>query len=754
MSCSPPSLRLRRCLPAAFLSLASLFVLGGGGCPPPGNGGGSDTITEDTTLDSLNVAAGETLMVENNAVVTITGDATIDGTVESAGGRLKLVILGAATINGTLKATDETSPELPSETPFNEQPVGVHLVIGDGGATFGEDVVVNTNGHVVVTDAEDVLTWPPSSAFDQVENVAEDDLATLVPLPPDDPAFDQEVSTAANKSARRAQGAGPLAPILIQGTWPPAGAPAPAGDQPVVIFRFNGNRPLNLGNWTVNGPPAPAGANADESDDAGDNATGRNGRRGMRLNIWNNGGPINVVGNVTLNLADGGNGGNATASCASATGGNGAASGNFRMTAAGGIDLTNGTLTINPGASGSGGEATVTKGAAGAAGCAGSPGANSTATGGNGADNTKRIYARGNVSGLANVTIGLLVAGDGGPATATACDGGPGIACCDGGRGGAGTANGGTGGDASLNLSGLPINAGLVFGGDGGDATATGGNGGNGGPCKFGDGGDGGDGGTASATAGGGGRGTGPGGGGLGGNGGDAIANGGNGGNGGDSGFGTPGSGGALGTAAATAGTAGTGDTAGAAGEATPTNGSAGAPGGALGVVVFCFPLNFLVDGSGDFDPGPHTGPIFSGDGATNLGTLGVNFPNTVGAELLSNTIPVPHIGLVSGAQMEIDVASLMLPGTNVGTVGGLRLEPLFGNGLSEQEPMIIQALGPNGELLDEQAVTSLPDNFANPTSAQTVDVLFNVEESVTTFRLITPPNAFVTLIRCYLLDP
>ena len=129
----------------------------------------------------------------------------------------------------------------------------------------------------------------------------------------------------------------------------------------------------------------------------------------MRLNIWNNSGAINIVNNVTLNLPAGGDGGAATADCADATGGNGGTSGNFRMTASGGIDLSSGTLTLNAGKGGDGGKATVVEGAAAASGCPGEDGDTATATGGIGADNKKRLYAKGNVSGIENVTIGPII---------------------------------------------------------------------------------------------------------------------------------------------------------------------------------------------------------------------------------------------------------------------------------------------------------------------------------------------------------
>ena len=739
-----------------LLASAGLVGLVGMQCPPAGDGDVPGMITEDTTLETLILAAGETLTVENGAVLRVTGDSTIDGTIEALDGLLTLILEGAATINGTLKSTAGDSA-LGDDDSLSDQPFGINLIVGDGEVTIGEDAIFDTSGNLVVSDDETVLDMTPGEFFDQVEDVASDEMTTLVPLPPDDPAFDEASQPAPNQKIARQQSGASLPPILIQGTWPPAGVASPPGDKSVIIFRFNGNRTLNLGNWTVNGPPAPNGDDDDASANPGNAGNGGNGKNGMRLNVWNNGGPINVVGAVVFNLADGGDGGEASSVCGDATGGDGGKSGNFRMTASGGIDLTNGTLVINPGLSGNGGAATVTKGAAGAAGCPGAMGDGGEATGGNGADNNKRIYVRGNVTALANISLGFLIAGDGGAATSEACDGGPGIACCDGGPGGNAGATGGNGGGASLNVGGFPITVSTVFAGDGGTATATGGNGGPGGDCKFFDAGDGGDGGAAEATGGSGGDASNTAGPSVGGNGGDASGTGGDGGSGGDSGFGTPGAGGDLGTGTANAGPAGAGGTAGTAGEADGSDGGPGAAGGALAVRLFCLPFGFLVDGSGVVDPGPHQGPVFADDNTTEIGDVTIDLAGTtLESQLLSNSNPVDQLGLQSGAMLTIDVSSLNLTdGTEAGEIGGIRIEPLFGNGVDEANPLVVQALDANGEVLDQQNVTSLADNFANPSQAESVDVLFNLNGAVVDrFQLTTPPNSFVTLIRIYILDP
>jgi len=713
-------------------------------------------IDEDTTVESLEIADGTETQLRSGAKLTVTGDARIDGTLSSLDGLLVLEVTGDLTIEGTLRALHSADPELMDDASFNDQPVGIYIIVGDGAVTIGTNAVLETHGHIVVTDDASVLEGTPGDAFDEVEDVGSNDLATLVPLPPDHDAFDEAAPKLVPPGVFRVLQPA-LPPVTVMGNWPPAGMAPPPGDRPVWIFRFNGERDLVLDNWTVNGPAAPNGDADDSTDDAGESASGGNGKNGLRLNIFNNGGAINITNTVTLNLADGGDGGSATSACASATGGNGGSSGNFRMTARNGISLTGGTLIINPGQSGSGGDATVTQGAAGAAGCPGAAGADATATGGTGADNRKRIFVRGNVTGLTNLTIGDLIAGDGGDATAEACDGGNGIACCDGGPGGSATATGGGGGEASLNVGGLPINTSDALGGDGGEATATGGEGGNGGNCKFGDGGDGGDGGSAVATGGAGGNATNNGNGtSVGGDSGPAAGTGGNGGSGGDSGFGVPGAGGGAGGGSASTGAAGTGASDGAAGDTTGDPGADGANGGVLGgIVVFCIPLGGLVMDlpEGPIPPGMREGPVNNSDNTAQVGTITFNLPDLESENYQKGTNPIDHIGIGNG-YLEINVASLDLGATQAGVVGGLRIEPLstFGNVVAN--PMRVQALDADGNLIDEREIPEIPNNFGNPNNAEAIEVTLNVEQSVDRFRIVVADGTFVTFLRIYLLDP
>lgn len=709
------------------------------------------TISADESMESFIVEAEDVVLVENNARIAIAGETRIEGLVLARTGRVTIEAMGDLTISGSIRAVDSDLEEIDPAIPLGEQPTGIVIVVGAEAATFEESAVLETNGNVVITDNAEVVDQTPEELFDEVEDVSGDDLPTLVPLPEDNPAFDtlKAVEINGDPTAQQAM----LPPVTIGGTWPPPGAAPVPGDKPVVIARFAGPRDVNLDGWTVNGPPAPPGRDTDNSMDAGMSATGRGGRNGMRLNIRNNGGGINIVGTVTLNLTDGGAGGDATAVCASATGGDGGNAGNFRMTASGGVNLSGGMLVINPGSGGAGGNATVTAGPAGAAGCPGEAGDNSTATGGNGANNRKRLLVRGNVTSPTNIAIGPLGGGAGGMADATACDGGDGIACCDGGSGGTATARGGDGGDASLNVSGLAIATGLVTGGAGGAATTTGGAGGNGGDCKFDDGGDGADGGAATATGGMGGDAANSGSGGAAaGSGGDATATGGDGGNGGDSGLGEPGEGGSGGTATATPGAAGMGSTAGSAGTPDPADGFNGAAGGDIPIFIFCFPFNFLPTVPGPIQPGPTEGPIFADDGVTELGTLPIEFVPMEGAQYERGRDP-DHIGIWNGVLL-INAAGLSLDEGQPGIVAGLRIEPLDAPGINENNPVIVEALNAEGQVIDTVALTSIPRNIGSTGAPETVDALFETSVSVSAFRVVFPPNAFVTITRFYLIDP
>ncbi len=734
--------------------LTLVFVCGCPGPmdPPPDD----DTIDGDTTVEEFNVPAGETMTVENDAVVTVDGDAIIDGTIEGMDSRVTLRVNGSLTINGTIMSQHADTNGVEGDKAFDEHDVGIHIIVGDDEVTIGDTAKFHTTGSLVITDDETVLDGTPDDFFDEVEEVADDDPPTFAPLPPDNAIFgDMDTNGNMNTNGQPKVVGPAMMPVTISGEWPDPDEPPPAGDNPVWIFRFNGNRDLNFDGWTVNGPPAPGGANADPDN----NQRPKRGKNGMRLNIWNNGGPINVA-NVVLNLTDGGDGGDDEDACGTATGKPGGKSGNFRMTASGGINMT-GPLTINPGISGSGGSATVTKGAAGAPGCDGEMGMASTATGAKGADNRKRLLARGNVNGLANVTIGPLIAGDGGGASAEACDGGDGFACCSGGGGGTATSTGGDGGEASLNVSGLPVTTGEVIGGDGGTADATGGNGGNGGDCKFGDAGDGGPGGEGTATGGKGGNASG--GMSTGGDAGDGTGNGGNGGAGGDSGLGNPGAGGAMGTGTGNVMPAGTGDTNGADGTDESNDGMMGANGGDLAIFIFCIPPGnyVMLPEPGPIEPGVQMGPLFNEDESEEVGSAEYELIAEEGRQPnFQFGVNPEHIGIGDGI-LRIDLAQVMFDGEMPGIVGGLRIVPLQGFGIDQTNPLMVRAFDAKGGLIGEQSFAEIPTNFGDLENAQSLEATFETvqddptQEAVpASFEIEAPAATFVTIYRIYLIDP
>jgi hypothetical protein len=693
--------------PAVFF-----FGCAGGG----GNGGGGGGTTTD-----LNVAAGQTQTLQSPLVVT--GNAVVNGTLASSTGRIVLTVNGDLTLDGTLEALAPggTPPTPQPDSSFQNQTSGI-AIVAHGGVTFGPDARIRTDGPVVIADSADALNRTLSDAWDEVINPS-DSLPTFVPLPPESPAYATAASVTHSAPSATAKQA--LPPLLFGGRWDFSGLP---GDRPMVLVQFAGPRDVHLGNWEIVSPAAPAGQAADHAlnpNDHGQNASGGTGKDGMRLNIRNNGGSIKITGNTVINLADGGRGGAATASCATAscataTGGQGGKPGTLRMTASDGIDMTPGALETNPGRGGDGGAATST-GEKGAAACPGVKGCDTTAIGGAGASSQMRLFARGSVDGLENVTINDVAAGNGGRATATAGDGGDGEECCDGGDGGDATATGGAGGAASLNVSGLPVTAVGTTGGTGGAATATGGKGGHGGDCKLDTAGDGGKGGKATATGGAGGGASGagtP----QAGPGGDATATGGNGGNGGDSAI-QPGDGGAGGTAAATPGANGTpGNPPAASGVQTQNNGQNGQPGSVTPpTIVWCIPFIFLADGV--VPPGVVEAPAFAPGNPDQIGTVAIDFRDIPGATYYKQSVPTPHIGWSSPGQVDFHIGEG--PATP-GKLAGVQISPLASSIVSTESPLIVQALDAAGHVLDTKTVNQVQTDPSNPQLGLPIAVMLN----------------------------
>lgn len=426
-------------------------------------GGGNlvGEIDEDTRVTDGVIPAGETLLVRNGARIIVQGEMVINGIIVAESGPINFVVEegGRLVINGELSAVMDYA-----EDGSNLGSGGIYI-LAQGDLEFSSTARLQTNGQVIITDDPADLTRDPVEIAAETDS-ASGDLSTLVPLPPDDPAFENETSFLPRPKA------GTVLPSLqdlpteiISGAWE---IYAWSGEQQIIFIRFNFPANLVLRDFEVTGPAARDGKS--EEVDSGD-AKGGDGKKGMRLNISSPQGSVEVE-NATLNLTDGGNGGYSKAVCGKAEGGNGGESGNMRITA--GISISMHSVIINPGRAGDGGYAEAV--------CDEPGGDASEAIGGKGADSNKRLFARGNVT-IEDLTIGPVIAGDGGDAYAQGADGKQGGECEDGGKGGDAYAEGGDGGSASLNVSGLPVVVSEVKGGDGGNGEAFGGNGGNGGFC-------------------------------------------------------------------------------------------------------------------------------------------------------------------------------------------------------------------------------------------------------------------------------
>ena len=210
------------------------------------------------------------------------------------------------------------------------------------------------------------------------------------------------------------------------------------------------------GDTVINGGNIKAQDGGDGVDRAGVNVRGGNGGKGGSLQILV-AGKLTVRGGVTFASGDGGNGGTADADApaggnAYARGGRGGDAGYLlRIAATGGLEFT-GAVTMNPGSGGDGGDA-IADGGDGAAQCPqGQDGGRATAYGGTGGKGSKSVAIRGNVIGLANVTVQGGQGGLGGWADATGGDGGDAdcVTTATGGDGDRAYAKGGRGGNAYL----------------------------------------------------------------------------------------------------------------------------------------------------------------------------------------------------------------------------------------------------------------------------------------------------------------
>jgi|GEM_PF-1911354 len=229
---------------------------------------------------------------------------------------------------------------------------------------------------------------------------------------------------------------------------------------------------------------------ADGANRAGVSVRAPNGGQGGSLQVLI-AGTLTIRAGATFRSGDGGDGGTATATApaggnAYARGGNGGDAGRLlRLAATQGITFQGGgpMVVMNPGNGGNGGVGDAT-GGHGAAQCPqGQDGGRASAYGGTGGKGSKSVAIRGNVVGLANVSVEGGQGGDGGKGDATGGDGGDAncVTTATGGDGSKGYAKGGRGGNAYL--SGQfgafgAIAADAFKAGDGGMGEAWGGYGG------------------------------------------------------------------------------------------------------------------------------------------------------------------------------------------------------------------------------------------------------------------------------------
>lgn len=467
----------------------------------------SEVFAEDLVLTENHVI-DTSITLQNGARILASGDLDIRDTIECDGGPITIIAEGAVTISGELDCEDADAAE---DASLNR---GI-TIVAKGGLKITPAAEISASGNIqFVSDESELLT-----SNDEIEARFRDiALPTggnvrIGPFIGDGVAAEVNgtfsILDTANEAlhffAPKTAHAQAGAPVVIGGKM--TVATPPKGVKRLVIFVFPGASEVTIADFELTGPD---GRDGDGDKNANCSAKGKDGEDAFRFNAV---APNLKVNNFTLNLGNGGAGGEAETpkECkpGRAEGGKGGSSGNFKMIGSQSFEIL-GTFLINPGIGGAGGGAT----AKGKDGGPSEDGGDATAIGGRGAENKKVLSVAGTVSGMASVEVGDLIGGDGGSTLTEPGTGGNGAGCGkNGGKGGSGTATGGKGGDAKLTLGGAS-RAALAkdIGGRGGHAESSGAKGGEGGDCDpSGPGGNGGAGGKATATEGKGGLGsTGP----------------------------------------------------------------------------------------------------------------------------------------------------------------------------------------------------------------------------------------------------
>ncbi|MCC7479386.1 fibronectin type III domain-containing protein [bacterium] len=461
------------------------------------------TISEDTTFTNpVLVPDAEISEVEDCSVLTFSNDLTIDGELKAVDCDLYIIVEGDLTVNG--KLTLQTSTPNPAGSGNDAWSIKIEA---HGDVTFGPDSQLENAGNFYLVESPAELVDPQSVVTDTDTDMNPGSYPfTLMheqqggPLREGSQLRSQGLTFSGGSprglESRSASAAEHI--WQLSGDWGQQPLASP-GVQRVVYRIYANDADINCTEWSLTGP---AGRPAPDVTDC--SAFGARGGDAYRLRIHS--GEQLSFSNVSLSMAEGGRGGNASAPVccpAFAQGGQGGLPGRFRFTSATGIALENGSLDIDPGKGGDGGAA-VAIGAAGTNGCEATEGCLASAEGGDGADVFFGIFVRGEVAGLSSLNLAAVRAGHGGSATALGGDGGLNLCPCGGtgGNGGDATAIGGEGGDASFGaLAGT--SGGGATSGDGGAAISTGGLGQAGGAClKVEAGGDGGDGGAATSQGG------------------------------------------------------------------------------------------------------------------------------------------------------------------------------------------------------------------------------------------------------------
>jgi hypothetical protein len=626
-------------------------------------------IVADMEFDGpVDIPTGQTTTVTNGAHITCLNDLVIDGTLTAYDEDINLTVYGDLTLNGhiILDGPDDPLPDGTEGHSIN--------IVALSNMSLNDTGTISPKGNLqIVDDPADQQT--PQEVINDTDNDQNPELYPFNFMPE---GAGKGASRVVNVT-RRTSGTQYYGPFpwrwFVSGNWGQVPTPPP-GVTRIVLRVFQRNGQIQFQDFSITGPKGRKGA-----DGSGCTAVGKPGQQGFHLRI--NCDHRLTFNNVTIDLCDGGDGGDAvTPACcdAVATGGNGGQPGTFRFTAGSEIRVL-GTFNLNPGKGGNGGLASAT-GKEGDPGCPGDPGCNGTATGGNGADVSFGISVRGNVTGIGNVALGPARGGDGGDASAVGGKGGATTCpCMDGAPGGFASATGGKGGNATFtSLAGAT--GGGATGGNGGAAQATGGDGSDGTDCFKAPAGNGGDGGAADAT--GGDPGTASGNGPLtDGNQGAADATGGNGGDGGD---GCPPGGGGAGGAATAVG--------------NPANQTVGFPGFA-GVenppgcqLLLVIPMDALVPDP--LVPGPipdgftSTAPVLRQDTMQQVGAMQFMWTDPSGSALFwyrgasaqvvlgmhnSGTDPVYLTFLLGDGMWDID------PALMTGARLGLRWSEMMGPG-------------------------------------------------------------------------